>query len=528
EEGPPQNQPPVAMAEPPIQMIYVGEEAWFSGNCSYDPDGYIVSYHWDFGDGTSGNGEWVTHIYNYPGNYTVTLTVTDDDGATDSHEVIVIVEEGDPPPENLPPVAMAEPPVQIVYVGEEAWFSGNCSYDPDGYIVTYHWNFGDGISKGGVTVKHVYHYPGNYTVSLTVTDDDGATDCDTVMVIVRKLQEDNWSPVADAGSDRFAHPYEELIFNGNGSFDLDGTIVSYEWDFGDGFTAKGMMVTHSYSEHRTYIVTLFVVDDEGATDTETCIVFVTNMLPIVYIEEESETYFMGEQVQFAGNSSYDPDGYIVSYEWDFGDGSYHSGITASHIFTSPGAFCVTLTVCDNNDGTNKNSVIIEISEKENNPWQPPEPEIPAPWPKKVRNPVLILTAGLINIATFNEESERVVPVEVAAYYGDVHNVHIELIDDGGLDIEIIPIVQDVPDGKIVRFYLVIKDPESSDEVESKGITIKLKAVGDETESNLEYVDVIIIDKIKENPMISEVEVVSAAGTLTIASILAILIKRRIF
>jgi PKD repeat protein len=449
-----QNQPPVADADPEHQHVDVGEKAWFWGNDSYDPDGYIVSYHWHFGDGTTATGELVTHVYQYPGNYTVTLTVTDNEGATDMDYVNVRVFGNQT--QNMPPVACAYPEHQIIDSGEEAWFTGNSSYDPDGYIVSYQWYFGDGATGSGVTVTHTYNSSGNYTVTLTVTDNEGAQDSDTIFVTVSESESDNWSPVADAGEDRFATPYETLTFYGNGSFDFDGAIVSYSWDFGDGAKASGMIVTHSFTQSRTYIVTLSVVDDEGATDTETCIIFMIDEVPIMFPEKEYE-----------------------------------------------------------NDTLPQPKVIPEIeSEKQT-------PEI-----INKQKPILIITAGLINIATFDEEIERIVPVEVTAYYGDVSNVRIELIDDGGLEIDIIPIVQDVPSGEIVRFYLVIKEPESYVEDEGKGITIKLKAVSEDTESNIEHVDVVITKKITESPLISEVEIISTAGTISIVALLAILVKRR--
>jgi hypothetical protein len=107
-------------------------------------------------------------------------------------------------------------------------------------------------------------------------------------------------------------------------------------------------------------------------------------------------------------------------------------------------------------------------------------------------------------------------------------VRIELIDDGGLEIEIIPIVQDVPSGEIVRFYLVIKEPESYVEDQGRGITIKLKAVSEDTESNIEHIDVVLTKKITESPLISEVEIISTVGTISIVALLAILVKRRFF
>jgi chitodextrinase len=176
------NDPPVAQADPYYQEVGVGEYAWFSGSNSYDPDGTIVSYEWDFGDGTTGSGMNIYHAYTSPGIYYVVLTVTDDDGATATDTAIVNVTGGTTT--NQPPVAVADPYYQTVGVGEYAWFSGSNSYDPDGTIVSYEWDFGDGSTGSGMNIYHAYSAPGNYTITLTVTDDQGAIGTDTCLVHV--------------------------------------------------------------------------------------------------------------------------------------------------------------------------------------------------------------------------------------------------------------------------------------------------------------------------------------------------------
>lgn len=86
----------------------------------------------------------------------------------------------------------------------------------------------------------------------------------------------NQSPLADAGPDQTGLIGEELTFDGSGSYDADGTIASCEWDFGDGGGATGEVVTHAYSSEGTYTVTLTVTDDDGASDTDTCLATVTS------------------------------------------------------------------------------------------------------------------------------------------------------------------------------------------------------------------------------------------------------------
>lgn len=260
-----ENMEPVAIAFPPSQYVSVGDKAWFTGFFSYDPDGTIVSYDWQFGDGISDSGRFVTHEYSSEGVYNVTLTVTDDQGASDADNCVVHVME------NIPPVAIALPHRQFVYIGKAAWFVGFLSFDIDGRIVNYTWDFGDGSQGWGPFVTHQYKSAGLYEVTLTVTDDDGATDDDICYVKVVE----NLPPVA------IPRPFFQVVkvgedahFNGSLSFDPDGTIVSYEWEFGDGTSGTGSEVSHSYGSRGCYIVRLTVTDDDGASDTGFAFVYV--------------------------------------------------------------------------------------------------------------------------------------------------------------------------------------------------------------------------------------------------------------
>jgi MYXO-CTERM domain-containing protein len=252
---PASNQPPVASAGGPYSAA-VGAPVTLDGSASRDPDGSIASYAWTFGNGTGGSGATPSATYATAGTFTVTLTVTDNGGATNQASTTVTVT-----PNTQPPVANAGGP----YAGTAnvaISFNGAASRDPDGSVVSYLWNFGDGATASGVTSMHAYAAAGSYTVRLTVTDNDGLTDSASTTAQVSDgtgLQ----PPVASP-----AGPYHGVIaspvaFDGSASSDPDGTIVSYDWTFGDGGTASGAKPTHSYSAVGTYTVTLTVTDDTG-------------------------------------------------------------------------------------------------------------------------------------------------------------------------------------------------------------------------------------------------------------------------
>ena len=162
--APPANQPPVASFTSSVVNM-VGS---FDGSASTDTDGTVASYSWNFGDGSAaGTGAKPSHTYVSAGTFQVTLTVTDNQGATGSVTHVVTVTAP-----NQPPVASFTSSA----VNLAASFDGSASRDPDGTVASYGWNFGDGTPvTTGVSPNHAYAAAGTYQVTLTVTDNLGAT-----------------------------------------------------------------------------------------------------------------------------------------------------------------------------------------------------------------------------------------------------------------------------------------------------------------------------------------------------------------
>jgi PKD repeat protein len=253
------NEPPVADPNGPYSGT-VGVPLTFDGFGSGDPDGTIVSYEWDFGDGNTDTVESPTHTYASAGTYTVTLTVTDNDGATGTATTTAEIQ----PVANVPPTADPNGPY-IGTAGVALQFDGTGSLD-DGTIVAYDWDFGDNNTGNGVSPSHTYAAAGTYTVTLTVTDNDGATGTARTTADIQEPPP-NIPPTADPNGPYTGTVSVPLTFDGSGSSDLDGTIVSYDWDFGDTNTGTGVSPTHTYAAAGTYTVTLTVTDNDGATDT---------------------------------------------------------------------------------------------------------------------------------------------------------------------------------------------------------------------------------------------------------------------
>ena len=154
------NLPPEAV----VSVDCLGVRCSFDAAGSSDPDGTISSYRWIFGDGTSGTGRVAEHIYQSDGSFDVMLTVTDNRGDTATAARSVEVA-------NEAPVAE----LSVSCHGLTCGLDASASFDVDGPIVSYEWSLGDGTSSTGGRTSHTYASEGDYSVTLTVTDDRGAT-----------------------------------------------------------------------------------------------------------------------------------------------------------------------------------------------------------------------------------------------------------------------------------------------------------------------------------------------------------------
>lgn len=162
----------------------VGENAFFNASGSSDSDGRIVEYTWDFGDGTKDSGLYSNHIYLTDGDYSVTLTVIDDYGASDVDSVDITILDPGGPPDNDPPTASFDADRTTIVEDESVQFNASNSSDSDGAIVEYSWDFGDGSGGSGKNIAHIFSIIGVFNVTLTVFDNDGASDTDYILITV--------------------------------------------------------------------------------------------------------------------------------------------------------------------------------------------------------------------------------------------------------------------------------------------------------------------------------------------------------
>jgi PKD repeat protein len=345
---------------PTASFVYAVSGLTVNVDASISTGNGIVSYVWDWGDGTSGSGMTASHTY------ATAKSVSTSQGWISSAK-----DAPAPPrpvwgityaPDSVTPLGGCEVTVTNMRTGESiatASYLDSGVYSIDMSQFQLGWIFGDmlnvtatkgaftGWTEAPVTDNELEYdqidvvllagegQPIEVTITLTITDSFGRTGNVSKRILLCVPS----SPVA-----RLSVTLENLnvTVDGSGSFDPDGTIESYVWDFGDGTGATGLTAAHSYALSGTYTITLVVIDNDGLTGVD---LFEIEGPPIPPVARFTLSGSMSIAVDESG--SYDPDGTIVSYAWDFGDGSTATGMTASHTYINIGIFRITLTVTDN-------------------------------------------------------------------------------------------------------------------------------------------------------------------------------------
>jgi len=354
------NNAPLANAGDP-QLVGVNQEVVLDARRTVDEDGAIASYDWNFGDGSTGSGVEVRHRFAQPGRYNVVLTARDDAGLANSvaSDTVEITVNDAPRPVITRPIG--------VCVNEDAVLSGAQSVDSDGQVASYAWFFGDGAQADGPEVSHAYAAPGRYSVTLAV--DDGTRVSNSRAELTETFLV-NLPPMPEAGPARRVCPGEPVPFDASASSDIDGTLMAFNWDFGDGATAVGSTASHRYAAAGTFLATLAVTDDSGTAcgrveDTADIIV---NATPVAQAGEDRQA-FLGaayDAVVFDATGSSDADGDPLTYAWDFGDGTSDTGPSVSHAYASPGRYVVRLTVRDGTGlacGQAQDEVVVDVRER---------------------------------------------------------------------------------------------------------------------------------------------------------------------
>jgi PKD repeat protein len=308
----------------------------FIDNSIAMPGSTISSWAWDFGDGTASSEQNPVHTYARPGLYNVCLFISSNDSLCSSNYCMP-VEAGSTIPGPCENSFWYQPD------------SGGTGYIFEGWVLngqaySWTWDFGDGTTATGQTVSHSFADPNtSYTVCLTTTGagPDSTTctavSCQDVIIYIPSPCESNFWYYPDSTGSGY-------IFEG---WSQNNQMDSWVWDFGDGTSAIGQTVSHSYAgTNVTYTVCLTTAgtgpDGTACTSVSCQDVFIYMPAPCEssfwYSNDSTGTAFTFEG--WAQNNQ------IISWNWDFGDGTTANGQTVSHVFAGTNTqynVCLTTT-----------------------------------------------------------------------------------------------------------------------------------------------------------------------------------------
>ncbi len=300
----------------------------FDASSSTDPDGKITGFAWDLdGNGVfnDATGEKASYTYTASGTYEAAVQVTDNSGDTN------VLKK----PINISSTFALKSAIDVnsevngkLFIGKSYLFDGKRSSSPSGKVTKYTWNFGDGTpAQSGRSVSHAFKTMGTYEVLLTVTDEGGTSATAGKKVSVTEPAKTpisliTSSPAAVNGKITGAAPLS-VNFDATKSTDTDDDIVEYAWDFdSDGtFDKFGPSASYVYPAQATYTAILRVTDSDNSERTAQVTVEVGAPGINAKINATPVTGVVPLTVKFDASASTYLENQIISYEWDFGDGS---------------------------------------------------------------------------------------------------------------------------------------------------------------------------------------------------------------
>jgi len=295
-----------------VTQAEVGQNITFTSTSSG-----ALAYVWDFGDGTTAQGNPITRSYTTAGTYSVSLTISCFDGSATSEPTQIEIVPGEAC------VASFTASSEWAEVGQVLTFTssstGNMSND---------WDFGDGTTATGNPVAHAFASAGNYTVILSVTCLDGSTAEDRRLIIVTE-------PCAAVFT---AAPNPIYLGQTVAFTSTSPGATSFSWNFGDGQSGTGNPATHIYSAAGTYQATLSITCTYG-THTSEPVAIVVDEIPACspFFTITPETACVDVPLSFTANAD------AQSWTWDFGDGTTGTGREITHSYTHADNYVVTLT-----------------------------------------------------------------------------------------------------------------------------------------------------------------------------------------
>ncbi len=329
------------------------------GSASVDTDGTIENYQWFSSDGHQAAGNKAQMTFQKEGQYIITLVVSDNSEA--STEATKIVTVGP----NRPPIAAftASP-------GEEGkkpltlHLDASQSDDPDGHLVSWQWLSSSGKLLTGEQTDLILTTVGEQTITLTVTDNEGATATTEKTITVTGNAPDaklSVSPLTGKAP-------LTVQLDGSDSIDSDGQITDYHWMISNGQPIYGRTGTVTFNHSGTYQIDLVVTDNDGLSSNKATqtVTVEEQILPVVKLQASPLSGVAPLTIALNGSHSFVPNGgYLTDYYWSATDTKTTltaSGKTTTLTFDQPGNYTLTLTVTDENNHKASDNVTITVTD----------------------------------------------------------------------------------------------------------------------------------------------------------------------
>ena len=310
----------------------------FSAANSSDPDNDIASYLWNFGDGTQAAGMETFHLYDEAGTYTVTLSVDDAQGQTNSiqkktHTLTI----------NSYPVAAFSLP-KVVAPNQLFTLDASPSTDRDGEVTAYTWRLNGQEILTSITDELRIEESGMHSITLQVNDDSGFEEAIGMQSEQMRV---NHAPVIQWRVDESTLvPNTEVILDASESFDEDGSINQVTWIFEDGERLTGAQVSKSFSDPGTKNFTIQVDDGENLANSivRRDVQIQINHAPFIVTEKliRSNTY----NIPLDASESYDLDDDHIDYSWRLPDGTQVNKAAFNWKAPGSGVYMIGLIVHD--------------------------------------------------------------------------------------------------------------------------------------------------------------------------------------
>ena len=346
----------------PSDTINIGYDPDTECDCDVDIEVYVDIFDNQTGDyvdslyddHTIYNGEedWFVQGWtaDYEGTYDFNVSLYDEDwNLEDWFEINNVT---------LPEVEQnAAPVIDALNVangneGEEISLSAD-AHDDDNDTLTYDWDFGDGETASGENVKHTWADDGDYTVTVIVSDGEADVSESATVSVANRAPTLTLSVSATSGDEG-----DSFAFSAATS-DVTDDTVSVTWDFGDGGSATGLAVTHTFTDDGTFVVEVIASDEDGGVTSEKLFITIANVAPTLTNLQLPSSVKQGEPVTVSIEAT-DPGDDEVTIIWNWGDGTTDEGGTVTHTYDKVGTYTVTVCATDDDGGEDCQQATIPI------------------------------------------------------------------------------------------------------------------------------------------------------------------------